>query len=654
VADRDYDHTYLALRRPTYASRTFLGGLKLSTRTGLFVTVGLLAIMVYAGLIVHVNDRVTVAHLGLQRAQDLSATVTEVARGQAALQSHEKRYILTRDSEDAKEIRGLIDGQSRALDALTSHADAGDLERPIATLKDGLVQYDQHLGQLDATLPGNPAAAGTALRDADQALAPRLATLGGRAATDLMAKINQLGSEMVLTGDPLHLVDLQNAYKQLAQTIVEAKRPRTERAAMTDLLTRHREALKGLITARVQLNDDAQRFDDIQAYVAPSLGTLTSVAGELMAERWQNLEDARKFAAASLVGGGAAIILWVMTLGLIVMRSLTRPVQALADAADRLARGDRTVMIPGRGNRDAIGHLARAFDDWMGALADSEHLRQDLEHARAKTQQAVETMTAEAERAQEAVDEAEVLRRTLADYRREMDEMENILAELEEDQNGQPPVPALAKAQALAQAQAHSHPGVPGAGGDAALARVSDHLSQVSRQASSAIVDVELTDTLIRNIGAARDQLDGLGGHVGAVREEFNQFLFGSPGQPGQGQDADGKTVALNGGAMRQASLKDPESRARLAAIRDAVERAERALGACAHEIDQVTDTAQRLAASASDEARLATDQLAAQSEYLKALLDTLSHRDAPQAIADGTAEAGRRASGRPQDRDAG
>ena len=133
------------------------------------------------------------------------------------------------------------------------------------------------------------AAAGAALRDADQALAPRLATLGGRAATDLMAKINQLGSEMVLTGDPLHLVDLQNAYKQLAQTIVEAKRPRTERAAMTDLLIRHREALKGLITARVQLNEDAQRFDDIQAYVAPSLGTLTAVAEELMGERWHRM-----------------------------------------------------------------------------------------------------------------------------------------------------------------------------------------------------------------------------------------------------------------------------------------------------------------------------------------------------------------------------
>ena len=115
------------------------------------------------------------------------------------------------------------------------------------------------------------------------------------------------------------------------------------------------------------------------------------------------------------------------------------------------------------------------------------------------------------------------------------------------------------------------------------------------------------------------------------MREEFNQFLFG-PQAPG-GADDD-KTVALNGGAVRQASLKDPESRARLAAIRDAVDRAERALGACTREVEHVTDTAQRLAASASDEARLATDQLAAQSDYLRALLDTLAHRTQPQAIA--------------------
>ncbi len=643
MADRDYDHTYLALRRPTYASRTFLGGTRLSTRTGMFVIVGLLAVMVYAGLIVHVNDRVSAAHLGLERAQNLSTLVTAIARGQAALQTDEKRYILTRDAASAQDMRGLLDEQSRTLDALGAHADAGDLSRPIATLKDGLVQYDQHLSELVGSLSGNPTAAGSALRDADQALAPRLAASGRRGLPELLSRVNQLGSEMVLTGDPVHLVDLQNAYKQLAARVEDAGLPRGDRAAITDLLARHQDAMMALITARVGVNEDAQRFDDILTYIAPSLTALTSVAGELIGERWEALTAARKFAAASLVGGGAAIILWVVTLGLIVMRTITRPVQALAEAADRLARGDRTVMIPGRGNRDAVGQLARAFDDWMAAMADAEHLRQDLDHAQAKTLQAVETMEAEARRAQAAADDAEVLRRTLADYRREMDEMENLLAEFEEDQANQAPVPALARAQALAQSQVQAA----AAGGEAALGKVSDHLSQVSRQASAAIIDVELTDTLIRNIAAAREQLDGLGGHVVAVREEFNQFLFG-PQAPG-GADDD-KTVALNGGAVRQASLKDPESRARLAAIRDAVDRAERALGACTREVEHVTDTAQRLAASASDEARLATDQLAAQSDYLRALLDTLAHRTQPQAIA-GPAVA--QASGS-KDRDAG
>ncbi|MEP0336864.1 MAG: HAMP domain-containing protein [Alphaproteobacteria bacterium] len=643
MADRDYDHTYLALRRPTYASRTFLGGTRLSTRTGMFVIVGLLAVMVYAGLIVHVNDRVSAAHLGLERAQNLSTLVTAIARGQAALQTDEKRYILTRDAAAAQDMRGLLDEQSRTLDALGAHADAGDLSRPIATLKDGLVQYDQHLSELVGSLSGNPAAAGSALRDADQALAPRLAASGRRGLPELLSRVNQLGSEMVLTGDPVHLVDLQNAYKQLAARVEDAGLPRGDRAAITDLLARHQDAMMALITARVGVNEDAQRFDDILTYIAPSLTALTSVAGELIGERWEALTAARKFAAASLVGGGAAIILWVVTLGLVVMRTVTRPVQALAEAADRLARGDRTVMIPGRGNRDAVGQLARAFDDWMAAMADAEHLRQDLDHAQAKTLQAVETMEAEARRAQAAADDAEVLRRTLADYRREMDEMENLLAEFEEDQANQAPVPALARAQALAQSQVQAA----AAGGEAALGKVSDHLSQVSRQASAAIIDVELTDTLIRNIAAAREQLDGLGGHVVAVREEFNQFLFG-PQAPG-GADDD-KTVALNGGAVRQASLKDPESRARLAAIRDAVDRAERALGACSREVEHVTDTAQRLAASASDEARLATDQLAAQSDYLRALLDTLAHRTQPQAIA---APAVAQASGS-KDRDAG
>lgn len=652
MAERDHEHPFLPVGRPIYGSRTFLGGSKLSTRTGLFVAIGLAAVVAFSGLIVHVNDRMAAAQRGLDQANKLTAAVTAVERGHAALVAAEKRYLLTRDPEAARAMRSLLDDKARRLDALAALPGAAELERAIATLRDGLVQYDQHLTALASSHPFSPADAGQALRDADAALAPRLATLGRKAAPALLAQADQLGSEMTMTGDPLNMDRLQDAYRELGEEIDRAGLPRGERQVLSDLLARHQSAMMALITARVGLNEEALRFDDIQSYIAPSFDALRQVAGELLDERLAQMTEARTTAAAALVGGGGAIILWLLALGLIVMRSLTRPVQALAEAAQRLALGDRVVAIPGRGNSDAIGTLARAFDNWIAAMADAEHLRQDLEHAQAKTLQAVEAMTAATDKAQAATDQAEALRRTLADYRREMDEMEALLADMaaepavtaadDEDAEivvAREPQYTTALARAQAQAAAQRDPS-----GEPALAQVSDHLSAVSRQASAAIVDVELTDALMRNLGAARSQMADLEGHVVQVREQFNQFLFAKPqadpgktqpGKPGQA----GNAVALSGGALRQASLNDPDARRRLAAIRDAVDRAERTLAGVAREIDRVTDAAQRLSAQASAEARMATEQLAAQSEYLKVLLDTLGHRDQPRLIGEPAAQ---------------
>lgn len=659
MADRDHDHPYLPVGRPTYASRTFLGGSKLSTRTGLFVAIGMAAIIAFTGLIVHVNNRLSSSLLGLERAQSLDALVTSVGRGNADLVSHEKTFLLTRDPRSARQIRDLLDAFSRGLDRLGAHPDAGELERPIATLKDGVVQIDQHLSSLVKARPDSPAVAGQALRDADAALAPRLATSGRRAAPGLLARIDQLGSEMTLTGDPANLEALQEAYGALQKDVSASSLPRGEKRVIDDLIAKHQAAMMSLITARVTVNEDSQRFDDIQAYMAPSLGDLNQVAGELLGERMAKVADARKAAAAGLVGGGAAIILWLVALGLTVMRSLTRPVQALAEAAHRLALGDRVVTIPGRGNRDAIGLLARAFDNWIGAMTDAEHLRQDLDHAQAKTVQAVEARNAALARAEAATEEVDSLRHTLADYRREMDEMEALLAEMADEQStdepeDQLPEPTTALARAQAKAMKESRKADPRAV-DPTLADVTDHLAQVSGHASTAIIDVELADTLMRNLGAARGQLDDLEGAIGTVRDRFNQFLFAkpAPGQPmATGQD--GKAVALGGGALRQASLNDPEARQRLVDIRDAVDRAERTLAGCTREVDRVTDAAQRLAAQAAAEARMATEQLSAQSDYLKNLVDTLGRPAAKsRAVIPGPSNRIKKPSGT-QGRDAG
>ncbi len=662
VPERDHDQRYLTLGRPGYSGRSFLGGTKLSTRTGLFVGVGLLAIVAFVGLIVHVNDRLSKTILGLDRAQALSAQVTLVERRQADLRSREKQYLLSRDDVLAGDIQRFLDEAARALDVLAAHPDADELTRPVATLRDGFLQYDQHLGELMDTAAGGASAAGVALRQADAALAPRVATSGRRDGPALLARINQLGSEMVLTGDPANLDQLREAYGTLARRMAKSSLPRADRAVITDLLARHQASMMALIAARATVNENAQRFDDIQQYVAPSLDSLRQVSLELIAERTEAVAEARVFAAASVIGGGAAILLWLLVLGVILMRSVTRPVEALARAASALARGDRSATVPARGNRDAVGVLARAFDDWIAATADAEHLRQDLEHAQAKTRQAVDDMAEESRRARAVEDEMAVLRVTLEDYRRDMDEMESLLADLAEDQAvaeaavASAPIvptapPLAAPLSGLARAQAEvrdmtTAPTVvqPAAARDPAFARLSEHLAEISHQASAAIVDVELTDALMRDLSAARDHLARLDGQMAGLRDEFNGYLFAqAPGPASVGGDG---------------PAQDPRVRQRLAALRDAVDQTERSLAGAAGEMARVTDTAQRLAASASDEARLATDQLVAQSDYLKGLLDTLAHRTRPQATepsapAPGRAPVIRRVSG-PQDGNAG
>lgn len=689
MAERDFDHPYLAVREPAYAGRTFLGGLRLSARTGLFVGVGLLAIVAFAGLIVYANGRLSSALVGQERAREMVALVTAIERGQADLRSREKQYLLTRDGALARDMRDRLEATSRALDALSAHADAEGLEKPIATLKDGFVQYDQHLAGLEGPAGADMKAMAKGLRDADEVLGARLAT-AGRGLADLLGRIDRLGGEVLLTGDAANLARMKDDYAALAGAVAKAALSRADRGVVRGLLDRHRDAMTALTTARVRLNDDAQTFDDIQTYVAPSLEGLRQAADDLARARAAGVADARTFAAVTLVGGGAAIILWVVTLGVVLIRSVTRPVQALAAAADRLARGDRTVFIPGRGNRDAVGRLARAFDDWIAATADAEHLRQDLEHAQARTVRTLEDLKKEAEKTDLVTHELEQARRTLADYRQEMEEMEGLLAEMVEadtesaaeaeeadeaaaespvaaeapaptppaeaptaeappvETPAETPAPPVATPPVVAQPAPAAPPPAPAAeaGPLAPMAQVSQQLSQASRQASSAIGDVQLTESLVRNLSAATEQLDKLGGHVVALRERFNEFLFSvpeaeAPATPAreafstepppppeeQGEDW---LVPLSSGTVQQASLTDPKARDQLTAIGESIDRAARTFDNCRHEVDAVVASAQRLAAQASAEAKQATDQLLAQSAYLRRVLDGVSRQVQP------------------------
>ncbi|MGZ2925526.1 HAMP domain-containing protein, partial [Pseudomonas aeruginosa] len=54
------------------------------------------------------------------------------------------------------------------------------------------------------------------------------------------------------------------------------------------------------------------------------------------------------------------LCLVIVACGVVLVRSITKPLAAFTDALRRLAGGDMTVAIPGLGRHDEIGRMAAA------------------------------------------------------------------------------------------------------------------------------------------------------------------------------------------------------------------------------------------------------------------------------------------------------
>jgi signal transduction histidine kinase len=73
---------------------------------------------------------------------------------------------------------------------------------------------------------------------------------------------------------------------------------------------------------------------------------------------------------------GVVILSFLVTL--IITKKLVEPINEIASAARRFARGEFRVRVKDRGRKDEIGHLTEAFNTMADSLEGSEQLRRDF------------------------------------------------------------------------------------------------------------------------------------------------------------------------------------------------------------------------------------------------------------------------------------
>ena len=116
------------------------------------------------------------------------------------------------------------------------------------------------------------------------------------------------------------------------------------------------------------------RIDALRAVEQSVVADITSEAGAIATASWQGIV----LTAAS----NGALILAVIIIGLLVARSITRPLGLLSDAMGRISAGDLDLVIPGQALNDEIGAMSRALQVFQDAAVEKIRIEAEMERNR--------------------------------------------------------------------------------------------------------------------------------------------------------------------------------------------------------------------------------------------------------------------------------
>ncbi len=185
---------------------------------------------------------------------------------------------------------------------------------------------------------------------------------------------------------------LDSADPKLVETVHSSFRDFTDR--INDLLPRL--TLQANIDATQQAIEDSKKygtaFDEISrislemdrivstenAQIAARIGELAGLLRKSQVGNMKELGNEALDAISSQQKTSSVLSLLAIVLGLgfafLIARSIIRPIQAMTEAMARLAKGDLTVDIPARGNRDEIGDMAQAVQVFKDNAIDKKRM----------------------------------------------------------------------------------------------------------------------------------------------------------------------------------------------------------------------------------------------------------------------------------------
>ncbi len=613
AAEELVNQTY-SERRDAPPQRTFMGGMRMTSRVSLFVFLGLLAIVAMGALFYVADQRLTTAINSLASAERITALVARVDSASRGATQSSRRFLIEQSDALEKEYDRNYQAALTALKNLRGRPLARNSIRTIDNLTTGLDQHVTHFKNIIRiqTLLGADANSGLAgnARVSGAALENRVTSTGStrliRQATELRDIENALRSG-VSPDDPQNI---KVAIAALRQVLSATNISSAAKLSVTEAINSYATDIEQLARTRLTQASEISKISEINAYLLPNLGSLVKFSDELARKMTQKADDSHIYSRRILAGGGAAVMIALILIGTMTLRSMATPIALLSGAANRMAQGENLSSIPALGNRDETGDLANALIYFRENMLQADRIREELEN---------HLKQVEGKTKQGAVAQAGETNLQNADQQIRIDEDEGVTPTEAPPKLPLPDSPSRELVTLPPEPESKSK-----------LSDVSQLVSASSQSASDAARDAERADIMVTGVSESLEKIEEIELLLASISDQMSLLAVQTALSDDDNPDDPENLVLLSEKRMGEDAPQRPVGQSvgdRIETIQSGTKRAIKAIQQIGRTLTEVNTVAVQFAAEASDEALKAATALLHQSEDLRGMLDDLLGR---------------------------
>jgi methyl-accepting chemotaxis protein len=323
-----------------------------------------------------------------------------------------------------------------------------------------------------------------------------------------------------------------------------------------------------------------------------------------------------EFRVTAITTTVVAVLAIIGLLGLLVSFRVSKPIRAMTTAMSRLADGDLTADIPGKGQKDEIGEMAAAVHVFKENAAEKARMEAEREEMEKRAEDEKRTSRLRlADQFETSVGEVVEQVSNAATYMRSSSDSMSATAERATRQSA---------AVAAASEEASSNVQTVATAAEelsASIGEISRQVSQASQIASGAVQQAQATNIKVQGLADAAQKIGEVVALITDIADQTNLLALNATIEAARAGDA-GKGFAVVASEVKnlanQTAKATEEIGAQISGIQTATQEAVEAIAAIGKTISEIDEVAAGIA-SAVEEQGAATQEIARNVEQAAA-----------------------------------